>query len=236
MRTKRPGAWLALALALATGSGVRAQQASEDSAITACERADTSTAWRAAGKAWKARHAGQQPKDEALRRQLLAMADSDQAVRHFFEVPESARDTLAMRRTATRDSVDEAELRRIVARHGWTTVTLVGADGASAAWLIAQHNFDIQQEALRLMLALPPSEVDPQNLAMLQDRVLVHEGKRQRYGTQLDALPPGQALRFNPIEDPARVDQRRAGVGLPPLKVYACIMRVVYHTQVLEPR
>lgn len=53
---------------------------------------------------------------------------------------------------------------------------------------------------------------------MSTDRVLaLHEKRRQRYGTAYRVRPDGQREPF-PIEDPARLDQRRLDVGLPAYK------------------
>ena len=49
-------------------------------------------------------------------------------------------------------------------------------------------------------------------MAYLTDRVLVAEGKPQRYGTQFHRPQGGLAPR--PMEAPAEVDARRAQMGL----------------------
>ena len=56
---------------------------------------------------------------------------------------------------------------------------------------------------------------------MLEDRILVRNGKKQVYGTQLHSGPDtGGKLVLAPIEDEEHVDKRRASVGLMPLKEY----------------
>ncbi|HEU4533560.1 MAG TPA: DUF6624 domain-containing protein, partial [Polyangiaceae bacterium] len=52
--------------------------------------------------------------------------------------------------------------------------------------------------------------------AMLEDRVRVHSGLPQRYGTQVDWDADG-VLSPREIEDPEGVEARRRAVGLPPL-------------------
>lgn len=229
--------WLMALLGLGALAGRSAAQGADtDSAVAACERADTSTAWRRARQVWLGANAGRRAQDDALRRRLLALADSDQAVRHFMSVPDSMANTAAIRRMALQDSTDGVALRAIVARYGWPTVRLVGRDGAEAAFTLAQHGDDaLLNQALRLMLALPSTEVLPTNLALLQDRVLRHAGKPQRYGSQLSRNPDG-TWSFEPMEDPAHVDERRARMALPPLHVYACMVRAMYHAEVNEPR
>ena len=119
------------------------------------------------------------------------------------------------------DKDNTARLGKIVARHGWPTYTLVGKDGAQAAWLLAQHadlSPKFQRKCLDLMASLPRDEVSRKNVAYLTDRVLLAEGKKQVYGTQV-TLTNGKC-KPRPLEDEANVDKRRAEVGLPPLAEY----------------
>jgi len=63
--------------------------------------------------------------------------------------------------------------------------------------------------------AVKNQEASAAHYAYLTDRVQVAEGRPQVYGTQFH-----NALQPLSIEDPARVDERRAEVGLPPLAEY----------------
>jgi hypothetical protein len=106
-------------------------------------------------------------------------------------------------------------IRKIVAEHGWPGRSLVGDDGAHAAWLVVQHmdtELDFQRSCLALMeQAFLVGEVGPQEFAYLTDRVRSHEGRPQMYGTQgLGVLSP---------EDEARVNANRAVIGLPPWRI-----------------
>jgi hypothetical protein len=142
-----------------------------------------------------------------LRRELLDMMDADQAER----TGES---------TANNDEPRAARLREIIDEHGWPTFDLVGTDGATAAWLIAQHaDFDVafQVEALELMrAALEADQADPTEVAYLEDRVAVNRGEPQRYGTQVRCRE-GRPDPATPLADPAAVEALRAEVGLEPL-------------------
>lgn len=64
----------------------------------------------------------------------------------------------------------------------------------------------------------PEGEVDSEHVAYLTDRVLVGEGKPQRYGTQLENKDGN--LTPYPLEDPETVDERRRAVGMSPLAEY----------------
>jgi len=112
-------------------------------------------------------------------------------------------------------------LRRIIEAIGWPGADLVGPDGAEASWLILQHAIsepDLLRRVLPLLkTAAREGKADPAHAAMLEDRIRFFEGRPQRYGTQLDwdadgSLSPGE------VEDPQRVAERRAAVGLPPLE------------------
>ena len=120
------------------------------------------------------------------------------------------------------DRANTQRMKEIVARYGWPGSSLVGKDGANAAWLLVQHadaDRAFQRECLRLMeQAAAKGEVSKTDLAYLTDRVLVGEGKKQRYGTQAHEV--NGRFEPSPIEDPANVDKRRAEVGLQPLAKY----------------
>jgi hypothetical protein len=117
-----------------------------------------------------------------------------------------------------------ARLRELVAAHGgWPGWSVVGDEAASAAWRIVQHAIgepDFQRAMLGVLAdAAGRGEVDPAEVAMLDDRIRVFEGRPQRYGTQYDWNDAGDAMEpMGEVEDPATVDDRRAAVGLPPIE------------------
>ena len=100
---------------------------------------------------------------------------------------------------------------------------MVGEDGALAAFLLVQHadrDPQFQKKCLPLLeAAVRVGEASASNLAYLTDRVLIAEGKPQRYGTQFQTVG-GKSAPF-PIEDAENVDARRNAVGLGPLAEYA---------------
>lgn len=113
-------------------------------------------------------------------------------------------------------------LAEIISEFGWPTRSLVGTDGSTAAWVIAQHSdqdVEFQERALVLMReAVEDEEADPTELAYLEDRVATNRGEPQMYGTQIGCVD-GEAVP-GPIADEAGVDERRAAVGLQPLADY----------------
>lgn len=151
----------------------------------------------------------------ALRQELLEMRDADQA--------ERSGETGVPVTGPTGDIERADRLREIIAEHGWPTNSLVGTDGATAAWLIAQHaDFDVafQQEVIALMqAAVAADDADPTQMAFLEDRVAVNTGQPQTYGSQISCTD-GRAAPATPIRDEDQVDQRRQAIGLEPLEEY----------------
>jgi hypothetical protein len=113
-----------------------------------------------------------------------------------------------------------ARLREIIAEHGWPGTPLVGARGAEAAFLIAQHAIGeppFMRRCRELLAAAVAAGVAPAwQLAYLDDRINVFEDRPQRYGTQLRPGVDGR-LEPCPLAEPERVEQLRRDVGLPPL-------------------
>ncbi|MBA3503125.1 MAG: hypothetical protein H0T65_22385 [Deltaproteobacteria bacterium] len=148
----------------------------------------------------------------ALRDTLLAMERDDQAAR---EAEEPQTDGVDARTTEA--------LKAIVAKHGWPGKSLVGKDGAHAAWLIVQHSrdFAFQKQCLEMLeIAVAQGEAQAVEHAYLSDRVAVNEGKPQRWGTQFD-----KANKPYPIEDVAHVDEWRKAIGLSTLADYERFLR-----------
>jgi hypothetical protein len=158
--------------------------------------------------------------NEGLHAELLALEAEDLHVRD-----ELARDgslfhgyhprmEAVHRKNATR-------LREIIAEHGWPGRSLVGEDGAEAAWRIAQHSIGepaFFRKAHQLVhQAADRGDAPAWQAAYMLDRIRTLEGKPQVYGSQFDWDENGQMSPL-PIEDPEHVNERRAAVGLPPIE------------------
>ena len=189
-------------------------------AQTSCPPPDTAASWVRASRLWS-NERGLRWRNDSLRRVLLAMGEEDQGARAEF----GARtvDSLYVRRLTQLDSSLAARLNVILDRFGLPTRDMVGPAGSDAAMLIVQHNWPLQQRVLALSAMLPPNQISPEKLAMLEDRVLVHQGKPQRFGTQF-TLGTDNVFRFAPIADTVRLDDRRAAAGMPPLSQYVCLL------------
>jgi hypothetical protein len=184
----------------------------------------------------KAARSAEVPKD-ALRQELLAMVKEDQEARNA-ALKTGFGDSAAARRVEEIDRKNTARLKEIVAKYGWPGRTLVGDEGAHAAWLLVQHadrDRAFQKDCLVLMRAVVRrGEVSAKDLAYLTDRVLVGENKKQVYGTQFK-VADGKMVP-SPIEDPANVDKRRKEVGLPPLAEYKKQLEQLYQPKASDKK
>jgi uncharacterized protein DUF6624 len=185
-----------------------------------CPPLDTAATWARANGAWSDETRLRWSND-SLRRVLLTLRDRDQAPRAEFGA--RVGDTLYGRQLISLDSSLTAEMGVILDSFGLPTRSMVGAAGSDAAMLVVQHSPSLQERVLALAKAMPPGQISPEKLAMLEDRVLVHEGKPQRFGTQFIAGPDG-VFRFAPVSETASLDARRSAAGIPPLRQYVCLL------------
>lgn len=165
------------------------------------------------------------PLDEELRAELLAMCEGDQRIRTLPLVTDQA----VLREAVAADDARARRLDELIAAHGWPGRSLVGADGASAAWLVVQHadrDVALQERMLPLLRrAVEDGEAPARQLALLTDRVCVNRGRAQIYGTQFTGR--AGSYRPQPIGDGDGLDARRASVGLEPFAEYERRMRAL---------
>ena len=113
------------------------------------------------------------------------------------------------------------ELEEIIDEHGWLGKSLVGEDGAEAAWLVAQHAISLpafSHKCLKLIeKAVAENEAEPYQFAYLHDRICFFENRPQRFGTQSDWNEDGK-MEVWQLEDEVEVNKFRAEVGLQPLE------------------
>jgi hypothetical protein len=99
---------------------------------------------------------------------------------------------------------------------------VVGRQGNTTLFLVIQHSDQATQEKYLPMMreAVKNGKAQGSDLALLEDRVALGQGKRQIYGSQIGRDPETQIYYVSPLEDPNNVDKRRAEVGLGPLAEY----------------
>lgn len=121
------------------------------------------------------------------------------------------------------DAQHTARLKTLIAKYGWLKSSIFGEDAAHDAWLLIQHadrDREFQKQMLpKIEAAARVGDADLQSAAYLADRVLVHEDKPQRYGTQGRCVGK-QKWEPRPIEAREKVDERRKALGMKPLAEY----------------
>ena len=170
---------------------------------------------------------------DAVRRELVRMGEDDQ--KHRQEMMDlmdrlAASDSekvakkwkQAVERQNDVDGKNRQRLDVIVKEYGWPKMSVFGEEASGVAFLIVQHaELDYQKKYFPLIKeAVAQKEARRSDLALLEDRILTREGKKQVYGTQLRLNQTTQRMELYPIEDEENVDDRRAAVGLEQLAEY----------------
>ena len=158
--------------------------------------------------------------NESLRTELIKMSVEDKRVREELAADGSLFEGYHPRMLEVHQR-NGKRLEEVIDEYGWPGKSLVGQDGAEAAWLILQHDISnpaLQRRCLALLeAAARAGEIPLWQPAYLLDRIRSNEGKPQVYGLQFDWDEHGEMSPL-PIEDIEQVDERRAVVGLGPLK------------------
>ena len=129
-------------------------------------------------------------------------------------------------------------LQTIMDKIGYPSVTKVGIEASDAAWLVIQHAIG-QPDIMMRYKSLLAHECEHTHehlikLAYLTDRILVLQGKRQRYGTQYDWDRRG-ILTLNEIDDRSAVDNKRIAIGLNTVAEQTEIIRNQARSENQEP-
>jgi hypothetical protein len=113
-------------------------------------------------------------------------------------------------------------MNKVVKEFGLPTIFLVGKKASLYAWLLVQHSKDLalQKSYLALLKNAEKGAVNPEHAAYLEDRILMHEGNPQIYGTQVLKNKVSGMWEPYTIASEDSVDKLRESAGLEPLGVY----------------
>ena len=154
---------------------------------------------------------------------LAAMVQADQSLRGRLDGATEVSRPLGNALDAI-DRENTARLKRWLARCGWPLAQRDGAAASAQAWLLVQHadrDRAFQHAVLPLLeRAVRQGEARGGDLAYLDDRLAVAEGRPQRYGTQFTGIDHCR-LTLAPIDSREAVDARRRAIpGMPSLAEY----------------
>jgi len=119
-------------------------------------------------------------------------------------------------------------LDEIIDTIGYPTIELVGIEASEAAWLVIQHAIEKPSFMIKCLKLL--QQVSNNNstyltqVAYLQDRIAVFQGRLQLYGTQFDWDKQGE-LSPQDYDDIIKVNQRRKSIGLNTLQEQTKVIR-----------
>lgn len=137
---------------------------------------------------------------------------------------ESGGDAHALSQEASTHTRENAAfLKEVIEARGWPVPARFGEQAQVAAgWLLtfdAADDPEFQNACLDLMgKAAAEGAVDAEFFAFITDRVLLTQGRAQRYGTQVQRRN-GYNVFIEPVEDPAKLNIRRYAIGLDPLNI-----------------
>lgn len=122
------------------------------------------------------------------------------------------------------DRKNTSELKKIVKKFGWPTISLVGKKSSFNAWLLAQHadhDRKFQKSILKTLIKIYDKnrDIDRANIAYLTDRLLAAQNKKQIFGTQFSFDKSGK-LKLNPVKNLKIIEKLRKEYNLPSLKKY----------------
>lgn len=129
-----------------------------------------------------------------------------------------------------KDSINLLKVKNIIDKYGWLGPDIIGRDGATTLFLVIQHaDTSTQVNYVSAMReAVKQGKAEANQLALLEDRILTSQGKKQIYGSQVKTNETTGKNEFFPIADEPLVNKRRASVGLGPLEEYAKLFGIDY--------
>lgn len=131
------------------------------------------------------------------------------------------------------DSTNLIRVISILDTYGWLGPDVISEQGNSTLFLVIQHADIITQEKYLPMMreAVKKGNARASSLALLEDRVLLRNGKNQIYGSQIGTDSKTNIAYVLPLEDPDNVDKRRAEVGLPPIADYISHWNITWNVE-----
>lgn len=121
-----------------------------------------------------------------------------------------------------KDSSNLAFVERIIDKYGWLVPQDIGFQGALTLFLVIQHaDLKTQKKYYPLILkAEKEGNILSSNVAILEDRIAMREGRPQTYGSQGYYDSQKKKVFIYPLVDVKRLDKLRKSRGLSPMKEY----------------
>ena len=161
--------------------------------------------------------------------QLLEIEAVDQANRE--KLKELSISLEIMKKETLKDDQLHVDfVKEHISKYGWEIIDKLTSDQVDALFLIITHaSFDVgfQLESLKNLESL--IQVEPklsQKYALMSDKVLLAQGKHQRFGTQYDVVD--NTIVLKPIKNPENLNKIRKQYKLPPIEFYKKILEEIH--------
>jgi hypothetical protein len=176
---------------------------------------------------------------------LCRIYESDQKIRAELvaEIQTPSQDMMAFISLKSKMDAVDAENQKYVSElldeDGWD-------DGFSskaheAVFLVIDHaGKEFSEKYFPLVQEKAAKGIIPQSKAAeLEDRILMRDNKKQKYGTQAihkNGDGYDDAIYIWPVEDVEHVDERRASVGLPSMQEYIELLKSTFNKEIIWDR
>ena len=153
--------------------------------------------------------------NKPLIREIKGWKKTDQKIRHSFKWPEDLKNKKKLDKFKEIDRINHKRILDLISIYGYPTSKLLGKKGMQNFWLLVQHQ---DRDTKLQKTCLKKCDFGKKEMAYLTDRILIHAGKKQIYGTQY--RPKNGKYILFPLQNPAKVSKLRKDAGLESLDAY----------------
>lgn len=172
--------------------------------------------------------------NKKLRDELLKIREKDQQ-RLNDDISENRKSDAVIKGIRAAREKNTARLCSLLKQHGWPTSSLVGKEGAEAAFFVLRNSSSgyLKVELIPVIVAAATQgEASRQEFASFIDRLRLEAGLKQIFGTQATVMD-GFLVLF-PIEGETHVDARRKQFEMPPLADYLRFLQAKYRLPLVK--
>lgn len=121
-----------------------------------------------------------------------------------------------------KDSLNLVFTTGLIDKYGWLGPQSIGMQGTQALFLVIQHaDLKTQKKYYPIILkAEKEGNILSSNVAILEDRIAIREGREQTYGSQGFYDSEKKKIFIYPLVDFINLDELRKSRGLNPMKEY----------------
>lgn len=173
----------------------------------------------------------------SIHNELLQMEKVDQDAR--FKCSNGTSDEQIKCLAEISKAIDEPNTKRITQifdQIGFPNTGKVGKEGMQAYMTLLQHapTDELRVRSLKpITEAFKNKEIPPMAYANFVDRLRLHQGKKQIYGSGFE-IKDGKLV-LSPTKDVNNLEKRRTKIGLPPMAEYIKELEELYHLKAVYP-